>query len=75
MTEYINLETKENKKITKTVFTDYFCNIDGWKPSVLTPEYFSKIVYLGNCGIKGNMFACYHQGAINIYKGIKGDEF
>jgi hypothetical protein len=71
MTKYINLETKENK----TVFTKYLCSDYGWRPSMLTPEYFSKIVYLGNCSADGDMFACYNQDTIHIYRGIKGDEF
>jgi trehalose-6-phosphatase len=72
MTKYISLESKE---IKKTVFTKYFCGVGGWIYSSRTPEDFDKVVYLGNCYCDGDMFACYEGHTINIYKGIKGDEF
>ncbi|CAB4138559.1 hypothetical protein UFOVP331_119 [uncultured Caudovirales phage] len=72
MTKYISLESKE---IKKTVFTAFLCGLRGWNPSSLTPEDFDKVVYLGKCCCDGDMFACYIRGAINIYRGIKGDEF
>jgi hypothetical protein len=75
MTKYINLEEKEQKEHKKTIFTAYLGDNDKWKPSGLTPEYFDKVVYLGNCNVDGDMFACYIRDVINIYKGIKGDEF
>ena len=74
MTKYISLETKE-KKIKKTVFTKYLCGIGGWIHALKTPKSFDKVVYLGNCDADGDMFACYTQDVIHIYKGIKGDEF
>ena len=73
MTKYIDLEVKEIK--TKTVFKKYLCGVSGWMPSSRTPEFFDKIVYLGNCFGDGDMFACHTGATINIYKGIKGDEF
>jgi hypothetical protein len=72
MTKYISLETKE---IKKTVFTSYLCGIHGWNEGSLEPEHFDKVIYLGNCGADGDMFACYVRDVINIYRGIKGDEF
>jgi hypothetical protein len=75
MTKYINLEEKENKKIKKTIFTAYLNGIGGWMHALNTPESFDKIVYLGNCNADGDMFACYKDNTINIYKGMKGDEF
>jgi hypothetical protein len=74
MTKYISLETKE-KKIKKTVLIKYLCGIGGWIEGSLEPENFDKVVYLGNCDADGDMFACYVRDVINIYKGIKGDEF
>jgi len=74
MTKYISLEPKE-KRNKKTVFTKYLCGIGGWIEGSLEPENFDKVVYLGNCDADGDMFACYVRGVINIYKGIKGDEF
>ena len=75
MTKYISLESKEVKEIKKTIFTAYLCGIRGWIPSSLNPEDFDKVIYLGNCGADGDMFACYTSDTINIYRGIKGDEF
>ena len=72
MTKYISLESKE---IKKTVFTAYLWGLSGWMPSSRTPEFFDKVVYLGKCGEDGDMFACYTDATINIYRGIKGDEF
>jgi hypothetical protein len=74
MTKYINLETKE-KKNKKTIFEKYFYQRKGWIDSSLPPEDFDKVVYLGNCDVDGDMFACYRANVIQIYKGIKGDEF
>ena len=72
MTKYISLEPKE---IKKTILTTYLCGPRGWTSGGLKPEYFDKVVYLGNCNADGDMFACYKDDTINIYKGIKGDEF
>ena len=72
MTKYISLESKE---IKKTVFTAYLCGLRGWMSSPLKPEDFDKVVYLGKCCCDGDMFVCYKDATINIYKGIKGDEF
>jgi hypothetical protein len=74
MTKYISLEPKE-KRNKKTIFTKYLCGVDGWIYPSLIPEDFDKVVYLGNCDADGDMFACYVRDVINIYKGIKGDEF
>ncbi len=75
MTKYISLETKKQKEIKKTIFTAYLNGIGGWIHALNTPESFDKVVYLGNCDADGDMFACYVRDVINIYKGIKGDEF
>ena len=75
MTKYISLESKEVKEIKKTIFEQYLNGSGGWKPSSRTPEDFDKVVYLGNCYCDEDMFACYVRGTINIYRGIKGDEF
>lgn len=75
MTKYINLEEKEIKTKTKTVFTKYLCGINRWITSSSNPEDFDKVVYLGKCCCDGDMFACYIDATINIYRGIKGDEF
>ena len=74
MTKYISLEQKE-KRNKKTTFEQYLNGVGGWIYAVKTPEDFDKVVYLGNCDIDGDMFACYKQDVIQIYKGIKGDEF
>jgi hypothetical protein len=75
MTKYISLEPKEQKEIKKTVLIKYLNGIGGWIHALNTPESFDKVVYLGNCDVDGDMFACYKDNTINIYKGIKGDEF
>jgi hypothetical protein len=76
MTKYISLEQKE-KRNKKTVFTKYLCGVDGWTDTKTreTPEDFDKVVYLGKCGMDGDMFTCYRGDIIAIFKGIKGDEF
>ena len=73
MTKYISLESKE---IKKTILTTCLCG-SGWiiLPPDMDPEKFDKVVYLGKCCCDGDMFVCYKDATINIYKGIKGDEF
>lgn len=75
MTKFISIEeTKESKK--ETVFTHYLSSSDGWLETTLTPRYYKKVLYLGECMDDGDMFACYtYQEIIVIYKGTKGDEF
>ena len=72
MTKFINLSKEESKK---TVFTDYLDPKDGWYPTESKSNEFKKVVYLGNCKSDGDMFVCYFEEYINIYKGVVGDEF
>lgn len=41
----------------------------GWRGTVFHSCVFEKIVYLGNCQYDGDMFACYIDGVISVYKG------
>ena len=60
----------------ETVFTHELDGYSGYIENNLKVTYFEKVVYLGNCSLDGDMFACYTEhGAIAIFKGTKGDEF
>ena len=79
MTKYINLEEPSKRK-EKTIFTHFLNgNVKGGWAKIGEGEfnsiYYEKVVYLGNCIIDGDMFACYREDAIIILKGIKGTEF
>jgi len=74
MTKFINCseEAKETKK--ETMFTHQL-NASGFSKVYVDLKSFEKIIYLGKCSLDGDMFACYEDNYIDIYKGIKGDEF
>lgn len=74
MIEYISLAEKE-KKVKETTFTHRLTPKKTWiRGGPL--NHFKKIIYLGECEKDGDMFVCYHEdNTINIYRGIKGDEF
>ena len=72
-TKYISLDKVE---IKETVFDSYLCGSRGWEEGLLRPDFFDKVVYLGKSERDGgDMFACYKDEDIIIYKGIKGNEF
>lgn len=75
MTKYISLETKEQNRFKKTVFTKHISSAYGISDTINTPEDFEKVVYLGRCKTDGDIFVAYSDKEIYIYKGIKGDEF
>ena len=72
MTKFINLEGNIKKE---TTFTHIFRADVGWVSAINMPNYYDKVVYLGNCSFDGDMFACYKDDHINIYKGRVGSEF
>jgi len=74
MTKFINCseEAKETKK--ETVFT-HLLNSEGFSETIVKPKSCEKVIYLGKCGLDGDMFAYYDGKYIDIFKGIKGDEF
>lgn len=62
----------------ETVFTHCFNTVEGWININTTPKDADNVCikYLGKCCIDGDMFAVTDDAdQINIYKGIKGDEF
>lgn len=75
MTKFIDVsnDTKEVKK--ETVFTHCFNGINGWMETITKPSDYEEVKYLGKCSVDGDMFCAYEDGAIDILKGIKGDEF
>ena len=75
MTKFIDVsnDTKEVKK--ETVFTHEFSANIGWKKTSTSIKNYEVVKYLGNCSIDGHMFCAYEDGTIDIFKGIKGDEF
>jgi hypothetical protein len=79
MTKYINLEQPSERR-EKTIFTHYLNgNVKGGWIKIEGQEFnsvkYEKVIYLGNCIIDGDMFACYKDDAIMILKGLKGSEF
>lgn len=71
-TEFISLGKKEKGKTTFT----YILNSDtGWGKVEDAPDFYDKVVYLGNCKYDGDMFACYKDNTIDICKGVVGSEF
>lgn len=71
-TKYINT-CKEKKK---TKFTHYLDTATGWNPTLNHPDSYLEVKYLGKCNYDGDMFATTTRaGVIEIYKGVKGDEF
>lgn len=76
MTKYISLKKTQEKKTEPTIFTKFLDKDLGWKKSRFQPTFFKKVIYLGNCSLQGDMFACYTEGGmIAIFKGTKGNEF
>lgn len=79
MTKYIDITKQEveQPEPKKTVFTHIFGRQSGgWHESEYHPEFYMKVLYLGNCATDGDMFIAYSMtGCILLFKGIKGDEF
>jgi len=63
----IGEEPKEESKGVE--FTHFSYSKKGWGITTDKPKEFNKIVYLGKCGIDGDMFAAYFNDSIGIYKG------
>ena len=74
MTKFISIE-KDTKEKKETVFTHYLCDDEGWTDCSMIVNDFDKVVYLGKDKGSGDVFACYKDNFIMIYKGTKGDEF
>lgn len=64
----------KEKKI-ETQFTHVMNQYNGWQETKTLPHYFDKVLYLGVSKSEGDIFACYKDGIIGIYKGVKGSEF
>lgn len=60
---------KVEKKEKPVEFTACFSGYEGWLKSTTNPDEYEKVVYLGNCSVDGDMFACYNGKSIDIYKG------
>jgi len=75
MTKFIDVsnDTKEVKK--ETVFTHEFEEKKGWTSTRATIYDYEVVKWLGKCKYDGDMFAAYDRDIIDIFKGIKGDEF
>lgn len=74
MTQFINAD-QLFKSDTETKFT-HELEATGWEECDCTnPKNFSRVTYLGHCAVDGDMFACYADNYISIFKGIKGLEF
>lgn len=74
MTKFLTVQENVQKEKKETVFTHVFEDT-GWKPNESKVDSFEKVIYLGNCKYDGDLFACYLIDIIEIFKGIKGDEF
>lgn len=75
MTKFITVQNDVQKEKKETVFTHLFFGSDGFKITQEIPTSYEKVIYLGKCRLDGDLFACYQADYIEIYKGIKGEEF
>ena len=74
MTKFVNVSGEAIPRIT--VFTHVMRDGQEWSKSVgHFVEDYDKVVYLGICTTDGQMFAAYQKGIIEIFRGIKRDEF
>lgn len=68
MREVIRIDGKtESEKPVE--LTHVWISALGFRPAVFHSSVYEKIVYLGNCRDNGDMFACYLDGFVRIYKG------
>lgn len=67
--EVIYIDKLQDKEEKPVEFTHRLAICDGWESTKRKPSEFEKVVYLGNCGYDGDMFATYLNGEIHIYKG------
>jgi hypothetical protein len=80
MTQFINAENiaTARKERKETVFT-HVLNGNKWADFSANVGSYNLIIFLGTCNVDGDMFAAYKKDGgsqlIEIYKGIKGDEF
>ena len=75
MTKFIDT-TKEKKKGKETVFTHVLSRSEGWELTMVTPSGLKEVKYLGYCEVDGDVFAAINKYSyIEIFKGVKGDEF
>ena len=63
----IGEEPKEESKGVE--FTHYQHKDNGWNVNIYPTNHFEKVVYLGKCAQDGDLFACYANNRIDIYKG------
>jgi hypothetical protein len=75
MTQFLTIEKETATKENPTIFTHFYKHNKGWIETRLTPENFDKVIFLGTCEMDGDMFSAYICGFIEIFKGIKGNEF
>lgn len=73
MTQFIDISETEKKEKKETVFTHI--QSDGWEKTNIKPNNYDLVKYLGKCIKDGDMFSALLNGYIDIFKGIKGDEF
>lgn len=64
---YVDAPKEEEKK--KVEFTHYLNTKNGWVNATCEPDTYEKVVYLGKCGLVGDVFAAYSDKCIIIYKG------
>lgn len=74
MTKFLTVQENVQKEKKETVLT-HIQNGKGWEITKLKASSFDEVLYLGYCNIDGDIFSCYSDGVIDIFKGIKGDEF
>ncbi len=77
MTQFLTIENAtQAKESKKTVLSHEYNNSKGWVLKSNDVDNYRKVLYLGNCSVDGDMFACYtRSNQIIINKGTKGDEF
>jgi hypothetical protein len=77
MTQFFNAENIETaRKGKKETTLSEELTRDGWRDTHANVISFEKVIYLGKCIFDGDMFAGYSDNnTIQIYKGIKGEEF
>lgn len=68
MKEVIYIE-KEKKTKKHVEFTHCYDGSSGYIEALEQPSDYEKVIYLGNCRVDGDIFACYKEGYLEIYKG------
>ena len=71
MRKVIRIDEPKSEEKKPVEFTDCLTTSAGWEKTYIKPsdEDTDEVVYLGECGSDGDMFAVYYGDSIVIFKG------